>query len=150
MTRAARGTIEKPGKNVAAKAALNRAILSAGFGLLRRVIVSKAEEAGKAVVEVNARFSSRECSKCGHVAKENRRRRRFLCVACGFCCHADVQAALVIRRRAQAALMSEPQPAEDAGRNDRLYCVGTHAEYMRSKCLHNFGRRISVARGTIK
>ncbi|HZY98166.1 MAG TPA: transposase [Candidatus Baltobacteraceae bacterium] len=118
MTRTARGTAGKPGKNVAAKAALNRSILGAGFGLLRRMIVSKAEEAGKTIVEVNARFSSRECSRCGFIAKENRRRRRFACVACGFCCHADVQAALVIRRRAQVALMSEPQPAEDAGRND--------------------------------
>jgi putative transposase len=118
MTRSARGSIENPGRNVATKAALNRVILASGFGLLRQMIVSKAEEAGKAVVEVDARFSSRECSNCGHIAKENRRRRRFRCVACGFRCHADVQAALVIRRRAQVALMSEPYPAEDAGRSE--------------------------------
>jgi putative transposase len=116
MTRSAKGSVESPGRNVAAKAALNRRMLDAGFGLLRQMIVAKAEEVARRVVEVDARFSSQECSRCGHVARESRRRRRFCCVACGFQTHADVNAALVIRRRAQSALMSEPDPAEDAGR----------------------------------
>jgi len=81
--------------------------------------VAKAEEAARTVVEVDARFSSQECSRCGHVARESRRRRRFYCVGCGYRSHADVNAALVIRGRAQLALMSEPDPAEDAGRRAR-------------------------------
>ena len=119
MTRTAKGTAEAPGRNVAAKAGLNRVVLDAGFGLLEQMIVAKAEEAGRAVVRVDPRFSSQECSHCGHVARESRRRRRFACVACGFACHADVNAALVIRRRAQSALMSELTPAENAGRRAR-------------------------------
>ena len=119
MTRSAKGSIERPGRNVAAKAGLNRRMLDAGFGLLRAMIVAKAEEAARTVVEVEARFSSQECSRCGHVARESRRRRRYCCVACGFTNHADVNAALVIRGRAQLALMSEPDPAEDAGRRTR-------------------------------
>jgi putative transposase len=118
MTRSAKGTTEKPGHRVRAKAGLNRALLDAGFGLLRQMIVAKAEEAARTVLEVGARFSSRECSRCGHIARESRRRRRFHCVACGFACHADVNAALVIRRRAQVALMSGLAPAEEAGRRD--------------------------------
>jgi putative transposase len=118
MTRSTKGTADRPGRNVRAKAALNRLILDSGFGLLRQMIVAKAEEAARTVVEVDARFSSQTCSRCGHAAGESRRRRRFCCVACGFGAHADVNAALVIRRRAQLALQSELDPAEDAGRRD--------------------------------
>jgi putative transposase len=119
MTRSARGCVEGPGRHVRAKAALNRVVLDSGFGLLRQMVVAKAEEAARTVVEVDARFSSRTCSHCGHVAKESRRRRRFACARCGYRTHADVNAALVIRGRAQLALQSEPDPAEDAGRRDQ-------------------------------
>jgi putative transposase len=67
---------EKPGRNVAAKAGLNRVVLDAGFGLLDQMIVAKAESAARTVIRVDARFSSQECSRCGHVASESRRRRR--------------------------------------------------------------------------
>jgi putative transposase len=80
------------------------------------MIVAKAEEAARTVVEVDSRFSSQECSRCGHVAGESRWRRRFCCVGCGYSNHADVNAALVIRGRAQLARKSEPYPAEEAGR----------------------------------
>jgi putative transposase len=116
MARSARGSVERPGCNVRAKAGLNRRLLDSGFGLLRQMIVAKAEEAARAVVEVESRFSSQECSHCGHVASESRRRRRFCCVGCGYRNHADVNAALVIRGRAQLARKSEPHPAEEAGR----------------------------------
>ena len=116
MTRSARGSVERPGRNVRAKAGLNRVVLDSGFGLLRQMIVAKAEEAARTVVEVAARFSSQECSHCGHVARESRRRRRFCCVGCGNRNHADVNAALVIRGRAQLARKSGLHPAEEAGR----------------------------------
>ena len=108
MTRTAKGSIEEPGRNVAAKAALNRKMLDAGFGQLHRLIAEKAEETARRVVLVDARFSSQACSRCGHVAKENRRKRRFACLRCGFCCHADVNAALVIRWRAQLSALRMP------------------------------------------
>lgn len=111
MTRSAKGSIEQPGRNVAAKAGLNRRMLNAGIGQLHRLIAEKAEEAARRVVLVDARFSSQECSRCGHVAAESRRRRRFACVRCGFSCHADVNAALVIRGRAQLGARRMP----DAG-----------------------------------
>jgi putative transposase len=116
MTRSARGSVECPGRNVRAKAGLNRRLLDSGFGLLRQMIVAKAEEATRTVVEVAARFSSQECSRCGYIASESRRRRCFCCVGCGYRNHADVNAALVIRGRAQLARKSELYPAEEAGR----------------------------------
>jgi putative transposase len=115
MTRSARGTVGNPGSNVAAKSGLNRAMLDAGFGLLERLIVAKAEEAARMVVRVDPKFTSQECSQCGQTSARSRRRRRFVCVECGYSCHADVNAALVIRRRAQSALTSELTPAEEAG-----------------------------------
>jgi putative transposase len=46
MTAAAAGSVEHPGRNVAAKAGLNRSILDAGWGLFRSILVAKAESAG--------------------------------------------------------------------------------------------------------
>jgi len=108
MTRSAKGTLQEPGRNVAAKAGLNRRMLDASFGLLRGFIIAKAAEAGRMVVEVDAHFSSQTCAKCGACERESRRRRRFTCVRCGFSTHADVNAALEIRRRAQLALSRLP------------------------------------------
>jgi putative transposase len=108
MTLSARGSAEKPGRNVRAKAGLNRRMLDAGFGLLRQMIVAKAEEAARTVVEVDARYSSQTCSACRHVAAENRRGRRFCCVRCGHRAHADNEAAREIRRRVELRLLREP------------------------------------------
>lgn len=102
MTQSAKGTIEHPGRNVRAKAALNRALLDSSFGLLQLLIASKAEEAGVALVAVDPRYSSQECARCGYVATKSRARRRYCCVSCGFRNHADVNAALVIARRAES------------------------------------------------
>ena len=113
MTRSAKGSIGQPGRNVAAKAALNRRMLDAGFGLLERMIDEKAEEAARMVVRVDARFSSQTCARCGVCERESRRRRRFCCVACGFAVHADVNAALEIRRRGELRLTSKPHAGEE-------------------------------------
>jgi len=101
MTRSAKGTVEQPGRNVRAKAALNRVILDAGWGLLRKLILEKAAGAARAIIWVDPKKSSQTCLRCRHVCAESRRKRRFRCVACGWSCHADVTAALELRRRAQ-------------------------------------------------
>jgi hypothetical protein len=62
MTRSARDTTEKPGRNVAAKTGLNRVVLDAGFGLLEQMIVAKAEKAARTIVRVDPKCSSQECS----------------------------------------------------------------------------------------
>ena len=106
MTRSARGTVEAPGRNVAAKRGLNRVMLDAGFGILARLIGEKAEYAVREVIAVEPRYSSQTCGRCRHVSAKSRRRRRFACVSCGFTTHVDVNAALEIRRRAQSARTS--------------------------------------------
>jgi putative transposase len=106
MTRSAKGTVEKPGRNVAAKRGLNRVMLDASPGKFAALIREKAEWAVREVVSVDARYSSQTCGRCRHVDSKSRRRRRFRCVACGWSCHADVAAALEILRRAQLERIS--------------------------------------------
>ncbi|MFC7382579.1 RNA-guided endonuclease InsQ/TnpB family protein [Sphaerisporangium rhizosphaerae] len=99
MTRSASGTIEQPGRNVAAKSGLNRGILDAGWGVFLTVIAHKAESAGRELIAVNPANTSRTCARCGHCAKENRSgQAEFWCVACGHAAHADVNAAVNILR----------------------------------------------------
>ncbi len=94
MTRSAKGTRENPGRHVRAKAGLNRGILGSGWGLLVRRLADKAP--GR-VEKVRPAFTSQRCSACGHVDPESRESQpRFVCTACGFACHADVNAAINI------------------------------------------------------
>jgi len=91
MTRSAKGTISAPGRNVAAKAALNRGISRSGWGLLARRMQDKAP--GR-VEKVNPAFTSQRCSACGHIAPESRKSQAlFRCVACTYTENADVNAA---------------------------------------------------------
>lgn len=98
MTRSARGSVEAPGRNVAAKSGLNRSIYDAGWGVLQDMLTYKAEEAGIEVVLVNPANTSRTCHQCGHVAAANRSAEAFRCRKCGHSAHADTNAARNILR----------------------------------------------------
>ncbi len=74
MTRTARGTVEEPGTNVAAKSGLNREMLNQPWGLLRNQLAYQAAWAGREFVEVNPRYTSRECSECGSVTPQGEHR----------------------------------------------------------------------------
>ena len=91
MTRSAKGTAAAPGRNVRAKAGLNREILRSGWGLLVRRLADKAP--GR-VQKVKPQFTSQRCSACGQVDADSRQSQaRFACTACGYACNADVNAA---------------------------------------------------------
>jgi putative transposase len=81
-----------------AKAGLNREILAAGWGQLLRLLSYKAEEAGREIIAVDPRHTSRTCPACRHVDGGNRRGAVFLCLRCGHQAHADVNAAQNILR----------------------------------------------------
>jgi transposase len=94
MTRSAKGTRADPGRNVRAKAGLNRGILRSGWGLLARRLEEKAP--GR-VEKVEPAFTSQRCSACGQVdPKARKSQAAFQCTACGYACHADVNAAINI------------------------------------------------------
>jgi len=91
MTRSAKGTTEDPGRNVRAKAGLNRGILRSGWGLLVRRV---GEKAPGRMEKIRPVYTSQRCSACGHVDADSRESQaRFACTACGFAEHADVNAA---------------------------------------------------------
>ncbi len=91
--------------SAASKAGLNRGILDAGWGQFLAILANKAESAGRRVIPVDARNTSRTCPVCGHVAKENRTTQaKFECIACGFLANADHVGALNVLNRAGLAL----------------------------------------------
>ena len=94
MSASARGTIEDPGRNIRAKAGLNKSILDQGWFEFRNQLRYKLCWEGGKLVEVDSRYTSQRCSSCGHTEKENRRSQAvFKCQACGHEENADVNAA---------------------------------------------------------
>ena len=120
MTRSAKGTVEQPGRQVRAKAGLNRGILANAWGQL----VTRLEHKAPGRVEhIPAAYTSQTCSACGHIASDSRESQAvFRCQACGYTVNADVNAACNIAAgravTARGALQPlggavnrEPQPA---------------------------------------
>ncbi|MFF2501883.1 RNA-guided endonuclease InsQ/TnpB family protein [Streptomyces sp. NPDC058067] len=93
----------------AAKAGLNRSIADAGWGVFLAILAAKAEGAGREVIAVDPRNTSRTCPECEHVAKENRpTQAKFHCVACGHTAHADVVGASNVLRAGLARRQAQP------------------------------------------
>jgi len=100
MSQSAAGSADKPGKNVAAKSGLNKAILDQGWFEFRRQLDYKLDWNGGMLVAVPAQYTSQTCPCCGHVAKENRQTQaKFECVECGYANNADVVGAMNILAR---------------------------------------------------
>lgn len=76
-------------------------LTSWSFNDLRFKIEYKARLVGVIVVAVDPRNTSRTCPVCGCIDKANRKTQtQFQCVSCGYCAHADHNAAGNIARRA--------------------------------------------------
>jgi len=109
MTRSAKGTVEQPGRNVAQKSGLNRAVLAQGWGLLRQRTEHKAP--GR-VEDVPAPYTSLRCSACGWIDKNSRKNQaEFACSSCGFTCNADTNASINVA----AGQGGIPRPRRSAG-----------------------------------
>ncbi|SFD77348.1 putative transposase [Actinopolyspora alba] len=104
MTSSARGTVESTGRNVGAKAGLNRAVLDAALGEFRRQLEYKTTRAGKTLVVVDRWYpSSKTCSACGHLLSNLKLSvRAWSCPDCGTRHHRDHNAAKNIRAAGQA------------------------------------------------
>ncbi len=130
MTRSARGTQDNPGRNVAAKAGLNREILASGWGLLVRRLQDKAP--GR-VEKVSPQYTSQRCSACRHVDGRSRESQaRFVCTACGFACHADVNAARNIAAGHAVTARGGVRAAGPANREPQLLASLTRRERLES------------------
>ena len=76
---------DQPGRylpnGASAKAGLNKSINDAGWGVFLTILHANAESAGREVVAVDPRNTSRTCPACGHVAAGNRpTQEKFQCV----------------------------------------------------------------------
>lgn len=120
MMRSAKGTVEEPGRNVRAKAGLNRSIAETGWTMFATRLGHKI---GDRLQVVPAAYTSQRCSCCGHTAPENRESQAvFKCVACGHRDNADVNAAKniaaghAVRARGESPLgdSMNREPTQDA------------------------------------
>ncbi|MGW2871832.1 RNA-guided endonuclease InsQ/TnpB family protein [Kitasatospora sp. NPDC001225] len=83
----------------AAKAGLNRSISDAGWGVFLTILHAKAESAGREVIAVDPRNTSRTCPACGHTTAENRPTRdTFHCTGCAHWAHSDTVGAVNVLR----------------------------------------------------
>jgi putative transposase len=116
MSRSAAGSNEQPGRNVRAKAGLNKAILDQGWGEFRRQLDYKLAWKGGWLIAVPPQHTSQTCLSCGHVSAENRRTQAlFRCVTCGYENHADVVGAInILSRGMQSLQRDEGQDVGDA------------------------------------
>ena len=105
MSQSVAGTAENPGKQVAQKSGLNKAILDQGWGEFRRQLDYKMAWKGGILFAVPAHYTSQECPCCAHVSKDNRKTQAaFVCVACGYENNADVVGAINVLERGHRLL----------------------------------------------
>lgn len=90
----------------ARKNGLNRSIADAGWGRLVEMLRYKLFWSGGNLVEVPAAYSSQTCSKCGAVDAASRlSQSAFCCAVCGYLDHADLNAAKVLKSRANRSAL---------------------------------------------
>lgn len=90
---------------VQVRSSLARRILDAGWGRLVEMLRYKLAWRGGQLVEVPAAYSSQTCSACGHVDASSRRVEAFRCCSCGYSDHADLNAAKVLKSRANRSAL---------------------------------------------
>ena len=81
---------------------LAKSITDAGWRLFLTILTYKAEEAGKRVVEVEARNTSQICGKCDRQREPRLKldQREFICCKCDYQENRDINAAQNILKRA--------------------------------------------------
>jgi putative transposase len=115
MSKSASGTVDAPGRNVRAKAGLNKAILDQGWFEFRRQLDYKLSWRGGWLVSVPAHYTSQTCPCCGTVDRASRRSQsEFLCTTCWYEDNADTVGAINVLDRALAILSSEGQDTAQA------------------------------------
>ncbi|MCY0927098.1 transposase [Streptomyces sp. H27-H1] len=103
MSKSAKGTTEKPGRSVRAKAGLNRSVLDNTPGERRRQLEYKTLMYGSVLIAVPAFHTSQTCAACGQVDPESRKGcgRLFACTRCRHEDDADHNASVEIEVRAR-------------------------------------------------
>ncbi|MFI7013490.1 RNA-guided endonuclease InsQ/TnpB family protein [Streptomyces sp. NPDC050164] len=111
MVKSARGTVEEPGKNVKAKAGLNRSISQEAWGRTTAMLTYKLAQRGGTLVKVPAPGTSQRCSACGLTTPGSREdQATFVCKNphCGWSGNADFNAARNILHLYRIGLVAIP------------------------------------------
>jgi putative transposase len=106
-------------RNMVQNRHLARHIGGASWGRLVEMLRYKLAWSGGTLVEVPAHYSSQECAACGHVDAASRHRERFCCTGCGHRDHADINAAKVLKSRANRSALPVEGLALEAARRSR-------------------------------
>ncbi|MBS0185145.1 MAG: transposase, partial [Proteobacteria bacterium] len=105
MSGSAKGTKKEPGRNIKAKAGVNRSILDQGWGEFIQYLGYKQKERGGLLIFVDPRYTSQTCNRCEYVDATNRTSQAmFKCQSCRHEDHADVNAAKNILAAGHAML----------------------------------------------
>jgi putative transposase len=163
LTASAKGTDVAPGRNVKAKAALNRRILDNAPGERRRQLAYKATRFGSELRLVPPAGTSQTCSTCGARDPQSRPGcgREFACTSCGHHAHADRNAARNIEYLAAGRAVNSThshsrvarpeshtrEPLVDTPPQRRPRVSGPPAEedVKASTCLHNNSCPLALA-----
>jgi putative transposase len=95
------GTIVVENLNVKGLAGgiLSKQVYDASWSTFFNFLSYKAEEAGRKVIGVDARYTSQTCPNCGNKKKKSLSERKHNCEKCGYTTHRDTAAAQVILGR---------------------------------------------------
>jgi len=95
-----------------------KSFCDASWGLLLRCLASKAEEAGKHLVPIDPRNTSKLCSRCDEIVDKTLADRTHDCPNCGLMIDRDHNAAINVLARGQRAL--ELEQSNDEGKVSRV------------------------------
>jgi putative transposase len=98
---------------------LARHIAGAAWGKLVNMLRYKLLWSGGQLVEVPAAYSSQTCSACGNIDATSRHRERFCCTSCGYTDHADINAAKILKARANRSCLPVEGSAPEASLRSR-------------------------------
>lgn len=105
----------------AAKAGLNRAILTSAWGQVVAFTAYKALRRGKLAITVPPAYSSQECAICAFTSPDNRPAQAdFVCQRCGHTDNADHNASVVIKKRGVQKLLAE-EPLTPPHKRTRIF-----------------------------
>lgn len=108
MSRSAKGTFDDPGRNVKAKAGLNRSILDQSWGCFRNQLEYKLAWLGGEIRGVDPKYTSQKCPRCHKTDSRNRRTQsEFVCQNCSYENNADVVGAMNILAAGLAVMACE-------------------------------------------
>lgn len=77
---------------------LNKLLSNWSFYQFEQFLTYKANSLGKQVVYIDPHYTSQKCSNCGSTNKKSRNKSQYNCLSCGFKEHADINAAINVKR----------------------------------------------------